>query len=103
VPGRLEAERPRHHAEVPPHEGEPALGVRCRGTRGVGDGTRARHPAATLDLGVILIIIVIIRIIIIILWLWLYHRELGDVVCQWRLLPRAQARERKIIQLTTRF
>lgn len=40
VPGRLEAERPRHHAEVPPHEGEPALGVRCRGRRGGGGSAR---------------------------------------------------------------
>lgn len=35
VPGRLEAEWPCHHAEVPPHEGEPALGVRCWGTHGL--------------------------------------------------------------------
>lgn len=52
MPGRLEAERPRHHAEVPPHEGEPALGVRCRGTRGLSDGTRARRAAAASEPGV---------------------------------------------------
>lgn len=32
VPGRVAAERPGDHAQVPPHAGKPALGVRCWGT-----------------------------------------------------------------------
>lgn len=39
--GRVAAERPGHHAQVPPHAGEPALGVRRRGTGAVGLGLAA--------------------------------------------------------------